>query len=89
MKAKNGRAIEITEEAQKLKTVPAAADEGSNVVAEFSLGSGHLVKFGTLSEKGKLGTVHFALGDNHHAYPRRKKCIKMALGRHSPISNSR
>ncbi|MEE8109759.1 MAG: hypothetical protein V3T44_01910, partial [bacterium] len=25
--------------------------------------------FGGPSEKGKLGTAHFALGDNCHAYP--------------------
>ena len=81
VKAKNGRAYEISggEEAQKLKSVLASADEGSNVVAEFSLGSGHLVKFGTLSEKGKLGTVHFALGDNHHAYPGGKNVSKWHL----------
>ena len=81
VKAKNGRAYEISggEEAQKLKSVLASADEGSNVVAEFSLGSGHLVKFGTLSEKGKLGTIHFALGDNHHAYPGGKNVSKWHL----------
>ncbi len=81
IKAKNGRAFEISggEDAQKLKSILASADEGSNVVAEFSLGSGHLVKFGTLSEKGKLGTVHFALGDNHHAYPGGKNVSKWHL----------
>ncbi len=81
IKAKNGRAYEISggEDAQKLKSILASADEGSNVVAEFSLGSGHLVKFGTLSEKGKLGTVHFALGDNHHAYPGGKNVSKWHL----------
>ena len=81
IKVKNGRAYEIAgaDEAQRLKGILASADEGSNVLAEFSLGSGHLVKFGTLSEKGKLGTIHFALGDNHHAYPGGKNVSKWPL----------
>jgi len=78
---RDGRAQEISggEEAQKLREILAAADEGANMLAEFSLGSGHLVKFGTLSEKGKLGTIHFALGDNHHAYPGGKNVSKWHL----------
>ncbi|MDA4114891.1 MAG: aminopeptidase [Thaumarchaeota archaeon] len=81
VKIKDGRAQEITgaEEAQKLREILAAADEGADMLAEFSLGSGHLVKFGTLSEKGKLGTIHFALGDNHHAYPGGKNVSKWHL----------
>jgi leucyl aminopeptidase (aminopeptidase T) len=69
--AKNGRAAEIkgSSEAENLKKIIASADKDANVVAEFSLGTGHLEKFGTLSEKGKYGTIHIALGDNHHAYP--------------------
>lgn len=81
VRIKNGRAYEITggDEAKKLKSILADADEGANMLAEFSLGSGHLVKFGTLSEKGKLGTIHFALGDNHHAYPGGKNVSKWHL----------
>lgn len=81
VKVKDGRAYEITggEEAKKLREILAAADEGANMVAEFSLGSGHLVNFGTLSEKGKLGTIHMALGDNHHAYPGGKNVSKWHL----------
>jgi leucyl aminopeptidase (aminopeptidase T) len=73
-----GRVKEVSgqEEAQKLRDVLQSADEGANVVAEFALGSGHKVKFGTLSEKGKLGTIHFAIGDNHHAYPGGKNVSK-------------
>jgi leucyl aminopeptidase (aminopeptidase T) len=81
VKIKEGRAYEITggEEAKKLRDILADADAGANMLAEFSLGSGHLVKFGTLSEKGKLGTIHFALGDNHHAYPGGKNVSKWHL----------
>jgi len=78
IKAKNGRAIEIAggEEAENLKKILASADRDANVIAEFSLGTGHLEKFGTLSEKGKYGTIHIALGDNHHAYPGGKNISK-------------
>jgi leucyl aminopeptidase (aminopeptidase T) len=78
---KSGRAYEISggEEATKLDEILRNADEGSNMVAEFSLGTGHLEKLGTLSEKGKLGTIHIALGDNHHAYPGGKNVSKLHL----------
>lgn len=78
IKARNGRAVDISggEEAEKLKEILRSADENANVVAEFSLGTGHLEKFGTLSEKGKYGTIHIALGDNHHAYPGGKNVSK-------------
>jgi leucyl aminopeptidase (aminopeptidase T) len=81
VKVRNGRAYEVTggDEAKRLLGILADADEGANMLAEFSLGSGHLVKFGTLSEKGKLGTIHFALGDNHHAYPGGKNVSKWHL----------
>jgi leucyl aminopeptidase (aminopeptidase T) len=78
---KSGRAYEIggSEEATKLNEILRNGDEGSNMVAEFSLGTGHLEKLGTLSEKGKLGTIHIALGDNHHAYPGGKNVSKLHL----------
>jgi aminopeptidase len=78
LRVKNGRVTEISggEEAEKLEKVLEEADENANVIAEFSIGSGHLEKFGTLSEKGKYGTIHIALGDNHHAYPGGKNVSK-------------
>lgn len=78
LKVKDGRVTEILggEEADKLKKILERADKDANVVAEFSIGSGHLEKFGTLSEKGKYGTIHIALGDNHHAYPGGKNVSK-------------
>jgi|BEDMetMinimDraft_2_1075160.scaffolds.fasta_scaffold01057_1 leucyl aminopeptidase (aminopeptidase T) len=81
IKVKDGRSYEITggEEANKLKEILALGDEGATMVAEFSLGTGHLEKLGTLSEKGKLGTIHIALGDNHHAYPGGKNVSNLHL----------
>ena len=46
-----------------------ASDENGTVVAEFAIGTSHKEKLGSPSEKGMLGTVHFALGDNSHCYP--------------------
>ena len=66
-----GRAVEITggEAAGKLSKVVADAEENANTIAEFAIGTSHKEKFGSPSEKGMLGTVHFALGDNAHCYP--------------------
>ncbi|RLB03284.1 MAG: hypothetical protein DRG83_07270 [Deltaproteobacteria bacterium] len=63
---KNGRAVNISgdENAEKLKTVLSKSDENANVVGEFAIGTSPFEGFGTPSEQGKLGTVHFALGDN-------------------------
>jgi leucyl aminopeptidase (aminopeptidase T) len=68
---KGGRAVEIKggEEAERLKEVVLASDENGTVVAEFAIGTSHKEKLGSPSEKGMLGTVHFALGDNSHCYP--------------------
>jgi len=68
---KDGRAVEITGgvEAERLRTVVAGSDENANVVAEFAMGTSTKSPRGSASEKGLLGTVHFALGDNSHCYP--------------------
>jgi leucyl aminopeptidase (aminopeptidase T) len=68
---KNGRAVEITggAEAERLRSVVAGSDENANVVAEFAMGTSTKSPRGSASEKGLLGTVHFALGDNSHCYP--------------------
>jgi leucyl aminopeptidase (aminopeptidase T) len=42
---------------------------GSAVVDGVMLGISDKAPFGTPSEKGRAGTVHLALGDNHNAYP--------------------
>ena len=47
----------------------ADAEENANTIAEFAIGTSHKEKFGSPSEKGMMGTVHFALGDNAQCYP--------------------
>ena len=68
---KGGRAVEIKggEEADRLRDIVRSSDENGTVVAEFAIGTSHKEKFGSPSEKGMMGTVHFALGDNFHCYP--------------------
>jgi len=60
--------IEGGAEATKLK---AAIDgvENATVLGEFAFGTSTKAPYGTPSEKGRVGTVHLALGDNHNAYP--------------------
>jgi leucyl aminopeptidase (aminopeptidase T) len=66
----NGRCtkIEGDSEADRLREVIAGVD-GADVIGEFAFGTSERSPFGSPSEKGRLGTVHFALGDNHNAYP--------------------
>ena len=67
-KAARRVSIEGGEEAEKLK---AAIDgvENATVLGEFAFGTSTKAPYGTPSEKGRVGTVHLALGDNHNAYP--------------------
>jgi leucyl aminopeptidase (aminopeptidase T) len=60
--------IEGGPEADRLREVIAGVD-GADVIGEFAFGTSERSPFGSPSEKGRLGTVHFALGDNHNAYP--------------------
>jgi leucyl aminopeptidase (aminopeptidase T) len=66
----NGRCtrIEGGAEAERLREVIAGVP-GADVIGEFAFGTSEKAPFGTPSEKGRIGTVHLALGDNHNAYP--------------------
>ena len=77
---KNGRAtaIEGGPEAQRLREVITGVD-GAEVIGEFAFGTSTKSPFGSPSEKGRLGTVHFALGDNHNAYPGGKNVSTLHL----------
>jgi leucyl aminopeptidase (aminopeptidase T) len=60
--------IEGGEEAEKLGRAIDGV-ENADIVGEFAFGTSEKAPFGTPSEKGRIGTVHLALGDNHNAYP--------------------
>jgi leucyl aminopeptidase (aminopeptidase T) len=61
-------AIEGGEEARRLREAIAGV-ENADVVGEFAFGTSEKAPFGSPSEKGRIGTVHLALGDNSNAYP--------------------
>lgn len=75
-----GRAtsIEGGDEAARLREVIEGID-GADVAGEFAFGVSEVAPFGTPSEKGRVGTVHFALGDNHLAYPGGQNVSKLHL----------
>lgn len=69
-KIENGRCVSIEggEEAGRLRQVISGV-ERADIVGEFAFGTSAKAPLGSPSEKGRLGNVHFALGDNHSAYP--------------------
>lgn len=62
---KGGRVVEVSggEDADDFKRVM-ATDEGASVIGELGIGGSHKAILGTESEKGRLGTVHFGIGNN-------------------------
>ena len=62
------RAIEGGAEARRLLDVISGVP-GTETVAEFAFGTSDFAPVGDPSEKGRKGTVHFALGDNQNCYP--------------------
>ena len=65
-----GKAVKIEggDDAHRLRQVIDGV-ENATVIGEFAFGVSEVAPFGTPSEKGRVGTVHCALGDNHNAYP--------------------
>jgi leucyl aminopeptidase (aminopeptidase T) len=65
-----GRCVKIEggAEAEKLRRAIEGV-ENATVIGEFAFGTSEKAPYGTPSEKGRIGTVHLALGDNHNAYP--------------------
>jgi len=78
---KGGRAVEIKggEEAKRLKEVVEGSDKNANVIGEFAIGTSEKEVYGSPSEKGMLGTIHCALGDNSHCYPGGQNVSKLHL----------
>jgi len=77
---KGGKAVNITggPEADKLKKALEGVPNATTI-GEFAFGTSKASPFGSPSEKGRLGTVHFALGDNHNAYPGGKNVCDLHL----------
>jgi leucyl aminopeptidase (aminopeptidase T) len=67
---KDGRVVKIEGErdAQELSRVIEGVPN-VEVVAEFAFGTSDKSPLGSPSEKGRIGNVHFAMGDNRNAYP--------------------
>jgi leucyl aminopeptidase (aminopeptidase T) len=75
-----GRVVKIEggAEAERLSEVTGGV-ENADVIGEFAFGTSEVSPFGSPSEKGRLGTVHFAMGDNHNAYPGGQNVSKLHL----------
>jgi leucyl aminopeptidase (aminopeptidase T) len=75
-----GKAVKIEggDDAARLRDVIEGV-ENSTVIGEFAFGVSDIAPFGTPSEKGRVGTVHCALGDNHSAYPGGQNVCKLHL----------
>jgi leucyl aminopeptidase (aminopeptidase T) len=72
------QAIEGKAEAERLRSVIEGVD-GTKVVGEFAFGTSDFAPLGSPSEKGRKGTVHFALGDNKNCYPGGQNVSKLHL----------
>ena len=79
-KIEGGRCVSIEggDEAKRLRESIDGVD-GADVIGEFAFGTSEKAPFGSPSEKGRLGTAHFALGDNHNAYPGGKNVSSLHL----------
>ena len=81
----NGRCVNIEggDEADRLRKAIDGV-ENADVIGEFAFGTSEKAPFGTPSEKGRIGTVHLALGDNHNAYPGGQNHLLAPPGRGVP-----
>jgi leucyl aminopeptidase (aminopeptidase T) len=75
-----GKAVNIEggDDAKRLREVIEGV-ENATVIGEFAFGVSDKAPFGTPSEKGRVGTVHCALGDNHSAYPGGQNVCRLHL----------
>lgn len=80
LEVRQGRVVQIKggAEAERLRQVIAGVD-GADVIGEFAFGTSEKSPTGSPSEKGLLGTMHYALGDNHNAYPGGKNVSSLHL----------
>lgn len=78
---KDGRAHNIRggDEARRWRAIVESADENANVLCEFAVGTGRRERWNTVSEKGALGTLHLALGENAGPYPGGKNHSRIHL----------
>lgn len=69
LKVEGGRVVEIGggEQAEELRRIVEASDEGATNIAEFAIGTNpKALLIGNMAEdKKKQGSVHIAIGDNH------------------------
>lgn len=81
LKVEEGRVVEIQggEEAEKLRRIIRASDEGATNIAEFAIGTNSMALIiGNMAEdKKKEGSVHIAIGDNHNLGGKVKSSIHL------------
>jgi len=77
---KDGKVVKIEGERDALELIR-VTDGVPNVdiVAEFAFGTSAISPFGSPSEKGRIGNVHFAMGDNKNAYPGGQNSCRLPL----------
>ena len=77
---KDGKVVKIEGErdAQELARVIEGVPN-VEVVAEFAFGTSDKSPLGSPSEKGRIGNVHFAMGDNRNAYPGGQNSCRLHL----------
>ena len=77
---RNGRVVKIDGErdAKRLAEVVEGVPN-VEVIGEFAFGTSHKAPLGSPSEKGRIGNVHFAMGDNKNAYPGGQNVCRLHL----------